>query len=111
MTERRQTRRLQMQCGVLLWNPTDGTFTRTITEDLSCQGFSCQASDPYLAGEELQAILEIPSGSGNSRRQNMLTVQCQVEVVRIRNRPSGVGCRIKDYTVIAGSICGTEIST
>jgi hypothetical protein len=100
MVERRHLQRLQMRCAVSLWKPGDGTFTRTTTENLTCQGFYCLSGEPYLPGDKLRATLEIPAPYWNGRNGFCLTLQCQVEVVRIEGRQSGVGCRIKDYTVV-----------
>jgi len=101
MVERRRLQRLQIRCSVSLWKPSDGTFARTVTENLSSGGFFCILCEPYLPGDELHATLEVPAQEWNGRRQGCLTLQCQVEVVRIDDRQSGIACRIKDYTVIA----------
>lgn len=103
MIERRQLQRLQMRYAVSLWKPGDGTFTRTMTENLNCQGFYCLSGEPYSPGDELQATLEVPVPYGNGHLRDYLTLQCQVEVVRIKGRQSGLACRIKDYTVVRGS--------
>jgi hypothetical protein len=85
---------------VSLWKPSDGTFTRTLTENLTCRGFFCLSEEPYLPGDELQATLEMPSLYWSGGRRGCLTLQCQVEVVRIKCRQSGVAFRIKNYTII-----------
>src|ERR1700722_11775836 len=110
MIERRHLARLQMKCAVLLWNPGDGSFTRSITENLSCGGFSCLSGESYRPGDELEAMLEVPARYRNGRPKGFLTLQCRVEVVRTNGRQSRVGCRIKDYTVIAPSASVTEKS-
>jgi hypothetical protein len=101
MIERRQLPRLQIRCGVSLWKPSDGTFTKTVTENLTCQGFFCLSAESYLPGDKLQATLEVPVPFWNSRHKGGLTLQCQVEVVRVDGRPSGVACKITEYMVIA----------
>lgn len=103
MIERRRLRRLQIRCSVSLWKPSDGTFTLTVTENLTSGGFFCLCREPYLPGDELQATLDVPSQYGKGKQEGRLTLQCQVEVVRIDERQSGIACRIKDYTVISGS--------
>jgi len=72
-----------------------------MTENLTCRGFFCLSGEPYLPGDELQAILEVPAPYENGQPSGYLTLQCQVEVVRIKSRQSGVACRIKDYRTIA----------
>jgi hypothetical protein len=72
-----------------------------MTENLTCRGFFCLSDESYLPGDELQATLEVPAPCWNGRRRDGFFVQCQVEVVRLKGRQSGIGCRIKDYTVIA----------
>jgi hypothetical protein len=101
MIERRRLQRLQIRCAVSLWKPIDGTFTRTVTENLTCGGFFCLSREVYRPGDELQATLEVPAQYWNGRHDGCLTLQCQVEVVRIDDRQSGIACRIKDYTVLA----------
>jgi hypothetical protein len=103
MIERRQLRRLQMRCAVSLWKPSDGTFTRTTTENVSCDGFFSLCGTPYSPGDELQATLELPAFERRGQFDDCLTLQCLVEVVRIRGQEFGLACRIKDYTVIANS--------
>jgi|HubBroStandDraft_1064217.scaffolds.fasta_scaffold152720_2 hypothetical protein len=100
MTERRRVRRLQMQCVVSLWKPSDGTYRRTITENLTCHGFFCQAGAGYVVGDELQAVLELSAPNLNGRDGPCLTLQCRAEVLRIEALESGMACRITGYTVI-----------
>jgi hypothetical protein len=100
MMERRDLQRLQMRCDVSLWKPSDGTFTRTITENLTSAGFYCQAEAAYVVGDELQATLEIPALHWNGRPGSSFRLQCQVEVLRVAAQESGIACRIKAYTVL-----------
>ena len=72
-----------------------------MTENLTCRGFFCLSGEPYLPGDELQAILEVPPSYWDGRPSGYLTLQCQVEVVRVKGRHSGLACRIKEYTVVA----------
>ena len=80
-----------------------------MTENLTSGGFFCLCREAYLRGDELQATLDVPSQYGNGRQEGRLTLQCQVEVVRIDEQTSGIACRIKDYTVIGGSAIAIEI--
>ncbi len=100
MIERRRVQRLQMQCAVSLWKPSDGTFRRTVTENLTCRGFFCQAGAGYAVGDELQATLELLAPYLNGREGPCLILQCQAEVLRIGAQESGMACRIKGYTVL-----------
>jgi hypothetical protein len=101
MIDRQQNDRVEMRYAVSLWKPSNGTFTRTLTENLTSEGFFCVSNEPYRQGDQLEATLEVPHG----RRWNMprLALQCQVEVVRVKGRQSRIGFRIKEYTVIQGS--------
>ncbi len=101
MIERRRLPRLQLRCMVSLWKPSDGTFTRTLTENLTCRGFLCLSTEPYSPGDELQAILEVPASYWDGNPSGSVTLLCQVEVVRINSRQSGFACRIKDYLTVA----------
>jgi hypothetical protein len=92
-----------MRYAVSLWKPSDGTFTRTLTENLTSEGFFCVSNEPYRPGDQLEATLEVPTRPGSRWNRPGLALQCQVEVVRIKGRQSRIGFRIKDYTVIQGS--------
>lgn len=100
MIERRRLQRLQIRCAVSLWKPSDGTFTRTVTENLTSSGFFLLSRESYLPGDKLEATLEVPARSSNGGHTGCLHLQCQVEVLRIDDRQSGIACRIKEYTVL-----------
>ncbi len=110
MTERRHLPRVQMRCSVSLWKSADGTVTHTTTENLTSRGFFCLSGEPYLPGDELHATLEVPAEYCNGLTTGHLILQCQVEVVRIQGEQSGLGCRIKDYTVLPEPPSISEIS-
>jgi len=86
----RQHQPVSVRCAVSLWKPSDGTFARTVTENLTASGFLCVSKESYRPGDKLEATLELPR----------LALQCQVEVVRMEQPGSGLACRIKEYTVI-----------
>jgi hypothetical protein len=100
MIERRRVQRLQMQCVVALWKPSDGTYRRTITANLTCSGFFCQAGAGYAVGDELLAALELSAPNLNGRDGPRFILQCQAEVLRIDALELGIACRIKGYTVL-----------
>jgi hypothetical protein len=100
MTERRRVQRLQMQYVVSLWKPSDGTYRRTVTENLNCCGFFCQAGVGFVVGDELQATLELSALNWTGRAGPFLILQCRAKVLRIEGRESGMACRITGYTVL-----------
>jgi hypothetical protein len=89
-----------MQCVVSLWKPSDGTYRRTITENVTCRGFFCQAGAGYVVGDELQAVLDLSAPNLTGRGGPCLILQCRAEVLRIEALESGMACRITGYTVI-----------
>jgi hypothetical protein len=104
MIERRKLERLPLRCPVSLWRPTDGIFTRTMTENLSSDGFYCLSSEFFALGDELEARLEIPDQHPDHARPERgkmaaLALQCRIEVVRAEDlgEKRGLGCRIKEY--------------
>jgi len=98
--ERRRLPRFRMRCPVFLWKSTDGTFTRTVTENLTASGFFCLSPDKYLPGEKLEAMLELPAAKWIKARHSTVLLRCTVEVVRIDASPSqGFACRIRDFLV------------
>jgi hypothetical protein len=103
MIDRQENDRVEMRYAVSLWKPSDGTFTRTLTESLTPEGFFCVSNQPYRPGDQLEATLEVPTRQGNRWNTPRLALQCQVEVVRVKGRQSRIGFRIKEYTVIEGS--------
>jgi hypothetical protein len=103
MIDRQQNDRVEMRYAVSLWKPSDGTFTRTLTENLTPEGFFCVSNQPYRPGDQLEATLEVPTRKGGRWNLPRLALQCQVEVVRVKGGQSRIGFRIKEYTVIEGS--------
>jgi len=105
MNENRQRPRVTLRCSLSLWNPRSGSITHTSTEDISCEGFYCLCNEAYIPGEELQAMLEVPSQDRRGQEAEGLTLLCRVEVVRTtigsRDEGFGIACRINDYTVIS----------
>ena len=89
MIERRRVQRLQMQCTVSLWKPSDGAYRRTVTENLTCRGFFWQAGAGYVFGDELQAGLELSLPNVTVRDGPSLILQCRSEVLRIEAQESG----------------------
>ena len=102
MTERRRLQRFRIRCPVSLWKPGDGTFTPTVTENLTCDSFYCLSDEEYSPGEQLEATLEVPAKMQRGAVRGALVLQCIVEVVRMDGSPrTGIACRIKDYVVVA----------
>lgn len=102
MTERRQLPRIPLRCPVQLWSPHDGTFTHSVTENLTGRGFFCLSEEPYSVGDELEATLELPTRGRPSNARGLLRLQCKVSVIRISGVQGeyGVACRVTQYSVI-----------
>ncbi len=103
MTDRRRVQRIHARWTVALWNPRDGAFTSTRTENLSCDGFFCFTVDPYSVGDELQASLKVPAlGLKDRRGATSFVLHCQVEVLRVTDVGGqyGIACRIKEDSVV-----------
>jgi len=71
-----------------------------MTENLNSRGFLCLSDKPYMPGDELYATLELPAPYWYGGLKGCLTLQCQVEVVRVKGQDFGIACRIKGYTVL-----------
>jgi hypothetical protein len=92
--------RVRLHCPLTLWNPRDGTVTRTTTEEVSWHGFSCLCNESFLPGDELVATLEIGRGSSGGDRAVSLILHCNVGVVDVARNPDfGISCHINNYVV------------
>ena len=89
-----------MQRVVSLWKPSDGTYSRTITDNLTCRGFFCQAGAAYVVGDELQASLKLATSNSTGRAGPRLISRCRAEVLPIEAQESGIACSITGYTVL-----------
>jgi hypothetical protein len=102
-SERRKWPRAHLQWKVQFFAIDSEPFQCT-THNVSSGGFYAFSGRPFQPGECLNCILSIPSHQ-SGRGDEMLRVQCRVEVVRVENSTveSGFGTayRILDYRVCA----------
>jgi len=102
MDQRRKFDRVQLRCGVVLWNPAEGTVTKAETENISCEGFYLLCGTGYAPGDELEATIQLFPGDFRDDPHS-LALQCRVEVMWTKPRlrgEYGIGCRIRSYTVV-----------
>jgi hypothetical protein len=83
-----------------------GDPVETVTEDLSSDGFYFRSPRAFLPGEVRVCTLIAPTCHPDERTRHIL-IECCVRVVRVEALTAavlyGVGCRILDYRVVAGS--------
>jgi hypothetical protein len=99
--DRRRRARLRVHWP-LLFRPESGPTIETVTQNLSSDGFYCQADIPFLPGEIRWCTLSVPAYHPNDLSR-FIPVQCRVRIVRVEALAEtgffGVGCRIEEYHV------------
>ena len=101
LRERRRRSRVQVHwpvCFIIRMSTAD--CVRTVTHDLSSDGFYCLANTPFIPGEIRECVLGVPMHRSHSGDQ-VRTVHCRVRVIRVEalgeDGTYGVGCQIEDY--------------
>jgi hypothetical protein len=103
IVNRRKRNRAQLHWPISF--PLTGTTetVRTITQDLSSDGFYCIANARFVPGEARHCTLLVPThhpGGENSPLQ----VLCKVRIIRVEVTGErgfyGVGCQIMDYRLV-----------
>jgi len=85
----------------------DGVETpvKTVTQDLSSDGFYFLAATPLVPGEMLSCTLTVPAYHPDDHSRT-IPIDCQVRVVRVEALAQvgmyGIGCHINEYRVNAG---------
>jgi hypothetical protein len=101
--ERRKRLRLRLRVPVLLTAESEFPL-RTETADISNNGFYCNTMQPFVPGDILACLIELPANSSGAFDSNdRFYLEAKVEVVRIvvnSNSGFGVGCAIREYRVI-----------
>jgi hypothetical protein len=99
--ERRKKVRCALQCRVLFFRQSSHAIAECVTENLSSIGFYCFSPTRLKLGEHLTCLLKMPSYDAG--KQELLTLQCVVRVVRIDGANEagafGVGCQIEGYHI------------
>jgi len=104
--ERRGRGRFRVHWPIILFRNQSGEDTvKTITQNLSSQGFYCLSRKPYTVGELLFCTLQIPTTDPGGRETYL---ECRVQVVRVEEVAEnaadgqyGIACRIEDYCFVA----------
>jgi PilZ domain-containing protein len=98
-TERRKNTRHALSCCVSFFLKSAYPIAEAVTRNLSSGGFYCLSPVPLAVGESLTCLLRMPSPY--PRRNQALTLECMVRVVRlecIRDDGSfGIGCQMEGY--------------
>lgn len=98
-TERRKNTRHTLSCCVSFFLKSASPIAEGVTRNLSSAGFYCLSPVPLDVGESLTCLLRMPSQY--ARRNQALTLECMVRVVRlecIRDEGSfGIGCQMEGY--------------
>jgi hypothetical protein len=73
------------------------------TVDVSSGGFYCRSPRPFLPGDKLTALLDIPNLFGGLDSA-VLVLHCEVTVLRVdpiaQTDTWGIACQISDYSVL-----------
>ncbi len=98
-SERRKRLRANLHWTVRLYDRSN-RWVSGKTRNVSSDGFFCVCAEPFAPGEHLDCAMLIPTQSPSTREQ-VLCLECRVEVVRVETADEGfgLGCRIKDYRI------------
>jgi hypothetical protein len=94
--------RFALSWTVYLLRSTDAYPIESKTTSLSCSGFYCVVSEPFIVGECVRCTLVIPS-FGHHRPNDHLNLECQATVTRVEPTEPGkyrLSCQIDHYTVV-----------
>jgi hypothetical protein len=105
VAERRKRLRLPLHWDVYLVVPGADCRERTVTQDLSLDGFYCIVNEALTAGERIECEIVIPAHLPD--RNVALSLRCRARVVRVEQVDDedryGLACRIEDYHVMGAS--------
>jgi hypothetical protein len=105
--DQRSIPRLPLSYAVFLSRPGEAFGVVTKTENVSCKGFYCHSSRPFLPRETLDCQMVISGGGRSYSQANDLVLQAVVEVVRVMpwgmGRGFGMACRLDSYTIVPRS--------
>ncbi len=98
--DRRVRARVPLRCPIQLYRSDDPKPVTGETQDLSSAGFYCLVPEEVREGDHLDCILTLPSE--NITHTDDVNLHCEVEVIRVENRPAkfGVACRIDRYSLV-----------
>jgi hypothetical protein len=103
LRERRRRIRVHVHWPVRFFLEGTEETVDTVTQDLSSDGFYCQASTVFVPGEIRACTLGVPTHHRNGG--GIRPVLCKVRVIRVEALGAdglyGVGCRIEDYHFIS----------
>jgi len=104
--ERRKRTRVQVHWQLCFYLPESTETVNAVTQDLSSDGFYCQANSVFIPGELRICTLHVPTHDPNER-DFVRPVLCRVRVIRVEALAEqglyGVGCRIEDYSFVGDS--------
>lgn len=89
----------------LLLLPSGRTIPiRTVTNNVSMDGFFCHTQEAFAPGERLRFLLLLPGPTREREPGKTTCLQGTAEVVRVVACPSGkefgIGCRLSGYRVV-----------
>lgn len=102
--DRRGRARLPLCWTVYLIRSIDIEPVEGKTKNISSDGFYCFAPEPFVVGESIRCIINIPAFDVE-QPDNVVSLECRAKVVRVE--PVGIGkygvaCHIEDYRVVPG---------
>jgi hypothetical protein len=101
--DRRRRSRVLLRCPLRLYRMGSSQPFEGETQNLSSAGFYCLVHGSVDLGDRLECVLTVPGESFNQGKGDV-KLRCQVEVIRVEERSTGVGaaCRIDHYSLIMG---------
>lgn len=100
--DRRKRRRFQAHWHLRMWGIARDAV-QAYTTDVSSGGFYCRSPRPFLPGDKLTALLDIPNLFGDVD-STVLVLHCEVAVLRVEpiahSDDWGLACQILDYSVL-----------
>jgi hypothetical protein len=100
--DRRHRSRVLLRCPLRLYRMGSSQPFEGETENLSSAGFYCLVRGSVDLGDRLECVLTVPGESFNNHGNGDVKLICQVEVIRVEHRTTGLGvaCRIHDYSLV-----------
>ena len=95
----------------LMWNGA-GHPLRTVTRDISKDGFYCLLDQPIRPGERIQCDIVVPTQNSQDP-DDVVYLRCNAQAVRVEKIGAGaefgLACRIEDYRIIHGANKGRRL--
>lgn len=107
--ERRRSPRATLRWTLYLKGASTAHPLRTVTRNISRDGFYCALDRPLRPGERIDCDIVVPTHNLQDP-ENVAYLRCSAQVLRVEKIGTGaefgIACRIEDYTVMHGTHTG-----